>query len=147
MLKVHRGFTLIELMLVMLIAVLAISVVGLNIQSGNKKPKLDTLANDMASALRYVRGSALIRQAEFCLLIDPEQKQYQIQGEKKIYPIDPAVEVDLTVAENTRLDANIGSFCFFEDGSATGGTIELKLPDYRRLLAINWVTGEISIEN
>lgn len=146
-LKIHRGFTLIELMLVMLLGVLALSIVGLNIQSGNKKPKLDTMANDLVSALRYVRGSASIKQTEYCLLIDPEEKKYQIQGEQKIYAMDPEVDIHLKVAENTRVNANIGSFCFFEDGSATGGAIELKLQDYRRLMTINWVTGEISFEN
>jgi general secretion pathway protein H len=54
------GFTLLELIVVLTVVVLGFSVIGLNLSSGNDTAELKAAARDIASALRYARGQALM---------------------------------------------------------------------------------------
>ena len=52
--RLNKGFTLLELLVVLFIMVLGFSVVGINLSSGNDGATLKVAARDMVSALRYV---------------------------------------------------------------------------------------------
>ena len=54
----NKGFTLLELIVVLFIVVLGFSVVGINLSSGNDATELKAAARDIVSALRFARGQA-----------------------------------------------------------------------------------------
>lgn len=142
-----RGFTLIELLLVIVIIALAAAVAVPNIGSGNQAASINGAAREMASALRFARGHALTHQKETVLLLNLEENSYQLTDKKKIYKIAKDIAVTLDAAQSQVVDENQGGIRFFPDGSSTGGRITLELAENKRQLDVNWLTGQVEIED
>ena len=143
----RRGFTLIELLLVIVIIAMAVAVAAPNIGSGNQTASLNAAAREIASALRFVRGHALTHRKESTLLVNLEENSYQITGRKKTYKITKDIVLILDIAQSQIIDENHGGIRFFPDGSSTGGRITLELGDNKRQLDVNWLTGQVEIDD
>ncbi|TPQ28654.1 GspH/FimT family pseudopilin [Methylomonas sp. HW2-6] len=141
------GFTLIELVVVLLVAVLGFAALGGSIGSGNKSTQLQALARDLASALRYAQGQALATQRQTSVAIDLRNNSYQISNRDKVYTFAEEVDVSLVVAEEEFGADQIGSIRFFGDGSSTGGRITLEWGNQLRRIDVNWITGEVRISD
>jgi len=139
------GFTLLELLIVLAIAAAAFAMVGPQVSSGLSTMKLNTAANDMASALRFARSRAVssIREAEFFL--DVEGHRYRVTGRQKEYRVPESIHLKLLTAESEILDEGKGIIRFFPDGSSTGGRVTLEAGARKRLVDVNWLTGHITI--
>lgn len=141
-----QGFTLIELIIVLLISVLGFAVLGSNIGSGNRGTKLQAVARDIASALRYAHGQALMTQKPVSVAIDLQDNSYRISNRDKTYPFSEDIDVSLVIAEEEYAGEQ-GNIRFFGDGSSTGGRITLEWGNQLRRIDINWITGEVSISD
>ncbi|MCQ8180001.1 GspH/FimT family pseudopilin [Methylomonas sp. SURF-1] len=141
------GFTLIELVVVLLVAVLGFAALGGSIGSGNKTTQLQALARDLASALRYAHGQALATQQQTSVAIDLRNNSYQISNRDKVYTFAEEVDVSLVIAEEEFGADQIGSIRFFGDGSSTGGRITLEWGNQLRRIDVNWITGEVRISD
>lgn len=141
----ERGFTLLELIIVLLVSVLGFAVIGSNISSGNPSTKLKAAARDLASAMRYAHGQALVGRREVSVIFNLEENSYRISNQSKIYALDKAIKVSLTVAEEELSQDREGSIRFFADGSSTGGQITLELGKLARRVDVNWITGGVAI--
>jgi general secretion pathway protein H len=140
-----RGFTLLELIVVLFIVVLGFSVVGINLSSGNDSTELKVAARDIVSALRYARGQALIYHQETTVTLDLAENTYTVSGQDKVYPISKAIDVTVVTAQS-ELTEGSASIRFFADGSSTGGRINLELGKAAWQIDINWLTGQIELD-
>lgn len=145
MLKQARGFTLIELTVVMLIVVLGFSVIGTNISSGNKSAQLKAISRDLSSALRYARGQALISHDEISVAIDLAENTYQVSNRDKIYHFSDEIDVTLVIAQDEFEGEEIGHLRFYADGSSSGGRITLEWGDLVNIVDVNWLSGKVDI--
>ena len=145
MLKQARGFTLIELTVVMLIVVLGFSVIGTNISSGNKSAQLKAISRDLSSALRYARGQALISHDEISVAIDLAENTYQVSNRDKIYHFSDEIDVTLVIAQDEFEGEEIGHLRFYADGSSSGGRITLEWGDLVNIVDVNWLSGKVNI--
>jgi general secretion pathway protein H len=145
--KSLQGFTLLELIIVLVISVLGFAAVAVNISSGNASTHLETVARDLASALRYAHGQALLTHKPVSVIVDLEQNQYRISDRERAYDFDGHIEVSLTVAEETFGDGKAGAIQFFPDGSSTGGRVTLEWGKQLRRIDVNWITGAVSIDD
>jgi len=143
--KASQGFTLIELIIVLLISVLGFAVVGSNISSGNQSTRLQAAARDLASALRYAHGQALLSRKPVSVDVDLGDNSYRLSNRDKIYQLDEQIELSLVVAEEEFAEGKQGSIRFFSDGSSTGGRITLEWGNQLRRVDVNWITGEVAI--
>lgn len=144
----HRqGFTLIELLLVIVIIAMAVAVAAPNIGSGNQTASLNAAAREIASALRFARGHALTHRKETVFLLNLEGNTYQLTDRKKVYKITKDIAVILDAAQSQIIDKNQGGIRFFSDGSSTGGRITLELGENKRQLDVNWLTGQVEIDD
>ena len=140
------GFTLLELIVVLFIVVLGFSVVGINLSSGNDATELKVAARDIVSALRFARGQALISHQETTVTLDLAENTYTVSGRDKVYSIAKAIDVTVVTAQN-ELTEGLGSIRFFADGSSTGGRITLELGHKALDCDINWLTGQIELDD
>lgn len=143
----HKGFTLIELLIVIVIIAVTAAVVAPNIGSGNQTATINGAAREIASALRFARGHALTHRKESVLMLNLEDNTYRLTDKDKIYKIAKEIAVSLDAAQSQVLDENHGGIRFFPDGSATGGRITLELGTNKRQLDVNWLTGQVEIED
>jgi general secretion pathway protein H len=79
----NQGFTLIEIIIVLIIAVLGFSVIANNINSGNYGTKLQLITYEIASALRYAQSQALITQKSTSVDIDLSENSYAVSSQNK----------------------------------------------------------------
>jgi general secretion pathway protein H len=143
----NKGFTLLELVVVLFIVVLGFSVVGINLSSGNDSTKLKATARDIVSALRFAKGQALISHQETTLNLDLAENSYTVSGRDKVYSIPKAIDVTVVTAQSELTGEGLGSIRFFADGSSTGGRITLELGKAAWQIDINWLTGQIELED
>lgn len=140
-----QGFTLIELTVVLLIVVLGFSVIGINISSGNQSSQLKAVTRDLASALRYARGQALISHDEITVAINLAENTYQISSREKRYHFSDEIEVTLIIAQDEFKDDEVGQLRFYADGSSSGGRITLEWGDLINKIDVNWLSGKVEI--
>lgn len=138
-----RGFTLLEMLLVLVIAVTATVLVVPNFSSGLDSIRLRAASREIASALRYLRGHAVTtnRQTEFNLNV--KTNVYRITGKSKAYSVPGAIKMRLTTADSEISDRNSGSIRFYPDGSSSGGRVTLVAGAHKHLVDINWLTGHV----
>ncbi len=145
MLKQARGFTLIELSVVLLIVVLGFSVIGTNISSGNQSSQLKAISRDLSSALRYARGQALISHDEISVAIDLAENTYQVSNRDKLYHFSDEIDVTLVIAQDEFEGDEIGHLRFYADGSSSGGRITLEWGNLVTIVDVNWLSGNVKI--
>ena len=138
------GFTLLELIIVLVISVLGFAVVGSKISNGNETTRLQAASRDIASALRYAHGQALVSHQTVSVVINLDDNSYRISLQDKIYALPEQIDISLVVAEE-EFAAGEGGIRFFADGSSTGGRITLEWAAQQRQIDVNWITGEVEI--
>ena len=143
----QRGFTLIELLIVIVIIAATAAIVAPNIGSGNQTATLKGAARELSSALRFARGYALSRHKESTLLLNLDDNTYKITGKEKLYKLSKDIEVTLEIAEAELINEKQGGFRFFADGSSTGGRITLEIAENKRQIDVNWLTGQVEIDD
>ncbi len=141
----NEGFTLLELTVVLFIVVLGFSAVGINLSSGNDATELKAAARDIASALRFARGQALISHQETTVTIDLAENSYTVSGRDEVYAIPQAMDVTVVTGQKELTGDGLGSIRFFPDGSSTGGRITLEQGKAAQQVDINWLTGQIEL--
>ena len=144
---VESGFTLLELVVVLFIVVLGFSVVGINLSSGNGSTEIKAASRDIVSALRYARGQALMSHQETTVALDLAENTYTVSGRDKVYIIPKTIGVTMVTAQSELAGKGLGNIRFFADGSSTGGRITLERGNTAWQIDINWLTGQIELEN
>lgn len=142
-----KGFTLIELLIVIVIIAVTAAVVAPNIGSGNQTATLNGAARELASGLRFARGHALSYRKESVLLLNLNDNTYKITDKNQVYKLSKDIEVTLDIAESQLIGEKQGGFRFFPDGSSTGGRITLEIAENKRQLDVNWLTGQVEIDD
>ena len=142
-----KGFTLIELTVVLLIVVLGFSVMGTNISSGNKSTQLKAVVRDLASALRYARGQALISHQQVVVSINLAENSYQISNRDKAYQFSDEIDVTVVIAQDELKDDEVAQLRFYADGSSSGGRISMEWDDLLTTIDVNWLTGKVDISH
>src|SRR5664279_3926329 len=97
--KAQCGFTLLELIVVLVVVVLGSSVIGLNLSSGSDSTEIKAAARDIVSALRYARGQALMTHQEATVAVDLSDNSYTVSGRNKLYRIPETIDVTVVTAQ------------------------------------------------
>jgi general secretion pathway protein H len=140
-----HGFTMIELLVVMVIIVAGLSIIGPSITTGHASSQIKAAARDMGSALRFVRGQAIAKQQAAKFHLDLSQNSYQLEGRDKVFQIPNNIAITLVTAQSQISEDGQGQIVFFPDGSSIGGRITLQLEKFKKQIDINWLTGYVKV--
>lgn len=140
-----RGFTLVELMVVLAIAGLMLALAPPLISSVMPGVELKAAARRTAGALRLAREIAIADGRDTAWVIDIESNRYRIDGDHRAGSLPAGLEVELVAAEDEMQSESVGAIRFFPDGSSTGGRVILKRGDGGYQVGVNWLTGRILI--
>ncbi|MFZ5465920.1 MAG: GspH/FimT family pseudopilin [Pseudomonadota bacterium] len=141
--RLGAGFTLVELLLVVMIAGLALAVVPPLLTASLPGAQVRTAAQQLASGLRSARGQAIARGEESLLQLDLERNSYR-QGGREV-ALAAGLELVLDTASSEVLGAGAGGIRFFPDGSSTGGRIEVRGGGRAYRLDVDWLTGRVTV--
>lgn len=140
----QRGFSLLEILLVMaLIAatgVLAAGVLG----GGFERMALRSSAKELAAQLRFTRAQAIASGTPQRFSIDPAARSWQ-GANARSGEIPAPLEVHFFGAREVSPAPGVGAIVFFGDGASTGGRVRLSLRDAAWEIEVAWLTGEVSL--
>jgi general secretion pathway protein H len=140
----EAGFTLIEMLVVLVILALAATVAVPLLSGGSEGLRLQLAASELAAAFRVTRSAAILRHMETSLMIDVDRRTFKSSVVSK-RPFAADIEAKLTFASGIGSAPSEGGFQFFPDGSSTGGDVLLTLHGKQSRLCIDWLTGEIRL--
>jgi general secretion pathway protein H len=145
--SLHRcqGFTLLELMVTLVIAGALVALVPPMLQRALPSVQLRGAAQELASALRYLRSWSIAQGREGRLILDLQNKNYTISARNQTYSLPEDAQVSLQAASDERLDDQRSAIRFYPDGSSSGGRVTLKTADNERRIDVDWLTGRVSL--
>lgn len=139
----HRGFTLIEMLVVMAILAMVVVLLTPMLRIGRTGAELRAASNEMLSAMRTTRSLAIARNRTMALVLDPAHERY---GEPAR---DHALPRGMTVSWKNLWPvaghADLGAIYFFPDGSASGGEIDLATGGATGVVVVDWFSGMASV--
>jgi general secretion pathway protein H len=143
--RTQRGFTLIEIIAVMVLLTIIATVVAMSFSKSMSSAKIEAASRDLVAALRYTRGQAIVRGTQAALDIDLEHNTYQAPG-KAIVQMPKDMRLQLVTAEIEQTGSTSGRIRFFADGASTGGHITVFMGQRRWQINVSWLTGQVSRE-
>lgn len=141
----QHGFTLLELLVVLVIAVLLVAVVPPLISGMSGATELRSAARQLAAGLRFARNEAVTRQREAILTLDLSKHRFAVSGDPREIALPESLSLHLYTAQSELLDQATGNIRFFPDGSSTGGAVTVSGPKLAYRINVDWLTGAIAI--
>lgn len=139
----QRGFTLIELMLVIVLIAMSYVLVPRYLFSGVSGADLKASSRDIAAGLRMARAEAVTSRRDAALVLDMDKRNFTVAGGTRQLP--EAVELKLFTAQSEIVSERRGAIRFFPDGSSTGGRITVASGERKYEVDVDWLTGRVTI--
>lgn len=137
MANAQRGFTLLEMLVVIVLISIAAGLVGFGLQQGLRSAKERQVVGQMVEALRSTRAKAIVNGSTEATVFDLRTLSFQAPDRpKKHWPAD--LQVTLHTAEHAGSAVE-----FYPDGSSTGGNLLLASGSRRWRIDIGWLTGSV----
>lgn len=137
-----RGFTLVELLVVLAIAALAMATVPPMFSAALPGLEMKSAARRTLTSLRLARELAIRQGADRVLIVDVEERRLELPDHRSL-SIPSRLTLKLEAAEREMIDDQRGGIRFFPDGSSTGGRIMIGYGDNGYQVGVNWLTGRI----
>jgi len=139
----YRGFTLLELLVVLALATALIALVPPLIATAIPGTELKASARKVAAGLRLAREEAIRSGRDVAFVLDLEEHSYHIEGAFRRILLPQSLNLRLEVAETEMNRDQSGAIRFFPDGSSTGGRIILEHDGSGWQIGAQWLTGRI----
>jgi general secretion pathway protein H len=139
-----RGFTLVEILVVIGLIALAATLVSVSLGDGLSGAKVRAASRDLVAALRYTRGQAIVKREQQTLSVDVEQRRFRAPG-KPWVELPKNMTMKLFTARSELEEEGVGRIRFFPDGSSTGGHIELLHGEAVWRVEVVWLTGDVRV--
>jgi len=140
-----RGFTLLELLVVLVLAMLLLGLAPPLVSAALPGVELRAGARELAAALRMTRNLALTGERETLLEFDLATRSYRIPGNSAPRRLPRETTVQLLTAESELTGARSGAIRFFPEGGSTGGRITLSRAGLTLTVDVDWLTGRVRV--
>ncbi len=141
----QKGFTLIEMVVVIVLIGIVASVVTFSFTRSLAGARIQAASNDLVAGLRYTRGQAIVKGEQKVLMLDLEKNTWLAPG-KTERKLPKGMILRLTTARQELTSDKTGGIRFFPDGSSTGGNIAVVLGEREWKINVGWLTGEVTLD-
>lgn len=142
--KHAHGFTLIELMLVIMLIAASYVLVPRYLFSGVSGADLKASSRDIAAGLRMARAEAVNTRRDTSLMLDLDKRSFSV-GSGRVRQLPEALELKLVTAQSEVVNEKQAAIRFFPDGSSTGGRVTVASGQRKYEVDIDWLTGRVTI--
>jgi general secretion pathway protein H len=140
--RAEAGFTLLEVVVVVLILGLALGVFVSRGPTRSAALEIRAVAGEVAQALRQTRGRAIMFNRPVGLTVDLGRRTYRGDGMPE-RALPPALGVSMLSVSGETL--GLGVIRFAPDGSSSGGHIEVSDGRRRLRIGVDWLSGRVSV--
>ncbi|MEY2113993.1 GspH/FimT family pseudopilin [Rhodanobacter sp. FW106-PBR-R2A-1-13] len=138
------GFTLLEMLAVILLVGIAAAAVSVSVSQGLASARVRAASSELAGALRATRAQAIVRGEEQHFDVDTRANRYDGAKQHDVR-LPSGLRVSITSAKEDQPNDHTGRIRFFPDGSSTGGRITLKSGRREWHVNVAWLTGEVRV--
>jgi general secretion pathway protein H len=139
------GFSLLELMLVVLLIALMFTMVPRMMGSGVSGAELKSSVRALNSAMKLARDAAINTRREAYVTINVETREFTTTFESRTHKLNEQLTLKLFTSQADQLDQATASFRFYPDGSSNGGRVTIAANEREFAIDIDWLTGRSSI--
>lgn len=158
----NRGFSLIELIIVLVLMSLSIALITPSLSRLSKTTELKGIAQKVSGILRYCRSESVNKAKVYQVLFDSNLREVKVQsveveekgeGEKaeekvaKRYPLPEGIHIKEVEVPPPKYPSDLPTIEFYPNGGSNGGSILLNRDDrkgYR--IKVHFLTGIVEIE-
>jgi len=137
-----KGFTLLELLIVITIFACMSTLVGVNLH-GRESTDLGSVARTLMTDLRYVRSRAMVNNLDTELIFDVSANTYASRQAKIDRSLPETMTLRLTF-DRRDIAGTRGRIVFYPDGSSSGGEIRLSMDGRMMEVATSWLNGYVT---
>lgn len=142
----HRGVTLLELLIVLMLMALIAATVLPMISGGVSGSDLKSAAREVAAGLRLARDRAIAQRSESLLELNLEARTFRVWPDQNSHRLPERIDLKLYTAQRDLLNDKVGSIRFFPDGGSNGGRITIAAGERKYDVDVDWLTGRVSIQ-
>jgi general secretion pathway protein H len=139
-----RGFTLLEIILVLAIIALATLLAAAALSGGVDDLRLRSAAKEVAAQLRFTRAQAIASGEAQRFVIDPQAHRWSAPKQRH-GDLPRSLAVVFTGAREAQPAQGQGAIVFFPDGASTGGRVRLALGEAAWQVDVAWLTGQVRV--
>jgi general secretion pathway protein H len=140
-----RGFTLIELTVVLLLMGLITALAAPNFNGRWQEMQARRCVREMAAEFRQARNHAMSAQVETLVRIDLANRSLVSSADGRARALPAGVSIDVIAAGSETVGERVSGIRFYPDGSASGGRVSVSTGRARLSVDVNWLTGKVSI--
>jgi len=140
-----RGFTLLEIMIVLALAAGAYALLAGTLGRGSSSADLKAAARTVAAGLRQAQSTAMATRRDALLTLDTEGREFRLTGEERTFKLPETLDLQVYTAQGEVESERRASIRFYPDGSSTGGRVTLASGKRKFLVDVEWLTGRVSI--
>jgi len=159
-----KGFSLIEVIVVLLIIGLTIALVTPSLSRFSSTVELKASAKKISAILRYYRSEAINQGKVYQIFFDSDLNEVRVQpaasteekgesekkGEndaQKTYALPKGVHIKEVKVELTQYPSDLPTIEFYSNGGSNGGTITLDSQDRQGYkIEVNFLTGIVALQ-
>ena len=148
-----KGFTLIELTVVLVIAGLLLSLTGPSVRSFYETVKYRETVRELTSAAKNARRWARANGKAYDLVIDPIQNRFALTSQaaslkqRDYKTLAQNLDIEFVYAAEVSSVGDLGAIRFYPSGGSSGGEIIIQRPSGSGIqLTIDWLLGDVSQE-
>jgi type II secretion system protein H len=157
-----KGFSLIELMVVLILISLTIALVTPSLSRFSKTVELKGAAKKVSTILRYCRSEAVNKGQVYQALFDSNSREVRVQSmawkeekdekkegkiSEKVYPLPQGIRMKEVESPSSQSPSDSPLIEFYPNGGSNGGTILLDSQDrigYK--IKVDFLTGMVKVE-
>ncbi|WP_019935666.1 GspH/FimT family pseudopilin [Oceanimonas smirnovii] len=137
----NAGFTLLELLVVLTIATLALTVALPRFAALLPSAELKSYSRQTAALLRLARSQAVATGNVVTLTLNNEQQQTRLSGQTKPHAWPAGITLSLSGTQTGPDEA--ATLEFYPDGASSGGTVRVASDRQQFLIQVDWLTGRV----
>ena len=143
----QRGFSLLEIIVVITIIGLAYTLLPNMVFSGVSGAELRSNARAVATGLRIARDAAVNTKREAAMSLNMESREFTLPNDTKPHKLNEKLDVKLYTAEADLISEKVGKIRFFPDGSSNGGRVTVGVGERGFEIDVDWLTGHVTIKD
>ena len=137
--EAQAGFTLLELLVVLVIMALAATAVMSVGRSSLESARVRSFMVETEAMFRDARTAAIESRVQTAVMIDTKGRRLSVAGGGRVLEIPRGVSLDAKVA--VPKDGGLPSIRFFPSGGSSGGQLTFNFRGRSYALRVNWLTG------
>ena len=142
------GFTLLELLVVLVIASLAVGLVTPALQRMIPAAELRSESRELLAQVRYARSRAILSQQAVQISFDEQEHGLRFSPGELLHRLPATLRLELEPGSQGEADEPLEAISFYPQGHSSGGVIRLSAADGRQFeIQVDWLTARVQLHD